>query len=159
VPLRIIADLSERPEDANQSTSAKGRDVFDEREFRSDVGHEAMVLPPESRLRAVDSFAFASDGKVGARESSGEHVGEDAVVSEKLSGERSDVIVDPHTGPMLVEDFSAERIFFAKTDDGEPRAFQSERDTADARENVENFHFVRRCRRLPTSVPRLTFIV
>ena len=48
VPLRVIPDLSEAPENFVQSPRAKGTDVFDDGKLRVGFFNESKVLKPET---------------------------------------------------------------------------------------------------------------
>jgi hypothetical protein len=48
VPLRIVPDLSERPEYVFQSSSAKVGDVFSEDECGPEFSDDSVELPPEA---------------------------------------------------------------------------------------------------------------
>lgn len=74
MPFRIIADLSEPPEDFVQSARAKGGDVFDEDPFRPDLGDEAEELEPETGAAAGEPGAFAGEADVLAREPASDDV-------------------------------------------------------------------------------------
>lgn len=68
MPLRIIPERMERPEDGVQSTSAKAEDVFDDRPPRPDFIDEPGVLSPQSTSVSCDTNSFTRITYVLARE-------------------------------------------------------------------------------------------
>jgi hypothetical protein len=84
MPLRIIPDRSEPPENLVQSARAKGSNVFDERDFRADFGDKTEELEPEAGSRAIKACATSGQTDVLAWEASADGVDIDFILSESV---------------------------------------------------------------------------
>lgn len=134
VPLRIIPDRSERPEHLVQSARAKGCDVFADDPARPRFGDDAVHFPPEAGSFSVEPGALSGEADVLAGESSADGVD---MSGQRLSCEGSDVVMDGDSGPVLGDDAASIGVYFAELDGLKmPRAFEAEREPANAGEQV-----------------------
>ena len=114
VPLRVIPDLSEPPENRVQSSSAKGWDVFDEAPARPRLGDDAVELEPEAGPVAIEAGAAPGDGDVLAGEPAGNDI--NAPKARVIASEVSHVTVYRNVGPMLPENCHGEIGLLAERD-------------------------------------------
>lgn len=145
IPLRVIPDLGQVPENSTEPSpgsfagaSKKTSDVLHKEETGSYFANEPNDFGPEPGTRAFKPGTTTSDGKVLAREASGNDINIDSIVDKPLCCQGANVVVDRRVGPVARKD--AARIFFdlAERDGLEPaRPLKAERKTANAREQVE----------------------
>src|SRR6185437_16197534 len=147
VPLRIVPERGQVPENSLKSPSKQICCVFHDRVEGSKFANEARVLRPQATLLSVDpgpSMHFCP-ADVGTWKPPAHDIDPDSICGNPLGAKCSHVIVDRHLRPMLRQHAPAEPIDFAKRDGLESGALQAERKGADAGEQVEHVHFGGRC--------------
>lgn len=146
MPLRIIPDLGQVSENSTEPStgvfagaSKKTSDVLHKEEVGSYFVSKADDLTPETGPRTFNSGPPASDGKVLAREASGNDINPDPISGKSPCGEGSNVVVARDAGPVPCEDFA--RVFFDFTEgDGLETAcaFEAKGKSSDAAEKVKD---------------------
>lgn len=104
MPLRIIPDRSEAPEDDVQSSTAKGRDVFDDRERRPGFGDDPEHFEPQSGSRTAEPGADAGKTDILTRESAANDVRQrDTRAQQPGESDVSNITENRNVGPMATE--------------------------------------------------------
>jgi len=136
MPLRVIPDLSERPEHRVQSARAKGADVFDDRVLRARFGDDPVHFPPEAASLAPKSGALAGEADVLARKPSTDHIDR----SNVSSPEGSDILKDRNLWPVLSEHCSAVGGDLTEGDGSHPCSFKPKAESSNTGKEIENTH-------------------
>lgn len=153
VPLRIEPDLGKVSENTVQPSTKQRCDVLHDRVAGSKFANETGVLRPKSGASAVDASALPCKANVLAREAAADDVDANSIGSKSSCREGSDVVIDGHLGPVLVEDTARERFDLAERDGLEPAsALEPEGEPADAREQVEDAQGFAHDKRSPSFV-------
>jgi hypothetical protein len=133
VPLRIIPERSEAPEDDVQSARAKGADVFDDDPRRADFRDEAVELEPEAAAFTGKSCSFSCEADILAGESSTDdidflrHIG---------GGQCGHIFKNRYVGPVLTQHQPSFGVDLAKRGGPHARALQPQREAPDPAEQV-----------------------
>lgn len=101
----LVAQSIEALEDLIESSDLEGARVFDEREVGPHLFEDPSVLEPEAGLLTFESGSKASVADVGAGETSADEV--DPL--RRRRGDGADVVESDGVGPVVGEDFPAER--------------------------------------------------
>ena len=136
MPLRIIPDRRKAPEDATQSATAKGWDVFDDDPARRDFLNDAEVFEPEAGSIAAEAGATSGDADILAGEAAADEVGNNSVCCQSGCGEGANVMVAGHSRPMLRQHAAAKRFDFAERNGLHAGALEAEAESANTGEQV-----------------------
>jgi hypothetical protein len=133
IPFRIKPVLGHISENDAHSKSKQRCHVFHDREFGSYHANGTKNLPIESRTGAGNSGAFSGQADILAGEAADNDI---RLASDELS--IADIDADGDARPVLGEDAAAECVDLAECDSSHPGSFESEAETADAAEEVED---------------------
>ena len=121
MPLRIIPERSERPENLIQSARAKGRNIIDDDVTRLEDFNRFGVLEPKATTFTSESGAFSSEADVLAGEPSTHEVNRlDRVPIDLL-----DVAISSDVGPVLGEHALTPEVVFNLPSNFHTCAFKS----------------------------------
>lgn len=145
VPFRVIPDLGQVSENSTEPSSGsfagaskKTSDVLHKEEPGLYLANETNHFGPESASRTFKPGTTTSDGKVLAREATGNDIDCDSIGSEPSCSEGSHIVIDRHLGPVFRKDAAREFLNLAERDGLEPaRALQAKAEATDAAEQIE----------------------
>lgn len=141
VPLRIIPERGQVSENDAKPSTKQSCDVFHDDEPRSKFANEAGDFRPQPASLTRNANLMSRVANVLA----GKPTGNDINRSDIGGANASHVVKTGHLRPMLKQDFARVRIDLAERDGLESaRAFQPEREAADAAEQVEDAQFAHR---------------
>ena len=140
MPLRIIPDRSEAPEDFPQSSTAKGCNVFCDDKPRARFRNDAEHFEPEAGPRAVEAGTVSGKADILAGEPAANDVDcRYSSIPESIRTDSTHVAENRNPGPVTIKDGGCVCVLLTKSDGAEPAgAFESKRKTPYAAEKVEN---------------------
>lgn len=109
IPLRIIPERGQGPENAIEASASQGRDVFHEPERGSKLAKDALELPPQPRALAVEPGAVACEAEILTRESARDEI-DRPERARRGSGDFADVAEAPDVKPVPREDAPRVRV-------------------------------------------------
>jgi hypothetical protein len=130
VPLRVIPERGQVPENSAKPPSKEICDVLHEDVAGSKLANQAGVLAPKTRPLAFDPRSSAGDAEVLAGEAAAEHIDGFDICASELSH----VGVARHAGPMPLKDAAGVGVGFAVPRDSHACPFEAELPSADAAE-------------------------
>jgi len=139
VPLRVIPERGQVPENSAHSSSKQSCDVFHDDVAGSKLANESGIFGPKTRAGAVDAGASAGEAEVLAGETSTEDV-------DRLGldgGELADIGVARDVRPVAGEDTATEGIGFALPEHAHTGPLQAEVEPADPGEQGADIHAAR----------------
>lgn len=139
MPFRIIPDRIECPEKDFQSSTAKLWGVFEDGKPGPDLADDTDEFPPQAGSGSINASASTSDRDVLAGEASCEAIDGNAVSSQNIGSEISDIMIARNSRPVLLEGVSRRGFDFAECDRLEAAgAFEATAETAYAAEEIED---------------------
>jgi hypothetical protein len=131
VPLRVIPERGQRPENLTHSSSKQRCDVLHDNVSGSKLANDPSKLVPKTGPRTGEPGPFPGIADVLAREAATDDI--DFPVAF-FRGERADIGVSPDIGPVLGEDFLGIRVDLHLPHTLHPSPLKAEIETADASE-------------------------
>ena len=139
MPLRIIPERSEAPEDDFQSARSKGADVFDEDPRRADFFDEAAEIKPQSAPFSFKTDAFSGVADVLTGEASADGVNGNSICFQTRCGECGNIVIYRYLRPMFCQHAAGVWLDLAESDRLKAAGLlKAQRETAYAREQVED---------------------
>lgn len=137
VPFCVKPDRSEAPEHLVQSARSKGRNVFNDREFRAGFGDDPEHFEPEAGAISAESGAATSNADVLARKAAAHNINGNSICRESVGCDFADIIVTGDSGPMLCQYLAGIRLDLAERDRPKsPSRFESKAEPANTGEKV-----------------------
>ena len=141
MPLRIIPERREAPEHRFQSARSKGTDVFGDDVARAEFADEPVELKPETRARPFEARAFTGEADVLAGEAAANDVDwSNAVLFKSCCIECPHVVIDWNVAPVFAKNRLGVGFSLAKSGGFDARPLETQREPADAREQVKASH-------------------
>jgi hypothetical protein len=135
IPPSIKPERGQRPENVSEPSTKQLCDVFHNDDRGVDFTNEAMIFPPQTAALTFEASALARKANVLAGEPADDNVNGNSIGSKDFSGEFADIIVNPHSGKLVLHDALAERQHFAERDGPEPAcSFEAKVKTSDSGE-------------------------
>jgi hypothetical protein len=139
MPLRIIPERGQVPENGSEASPEKRGDILHDDVAGSNFANKTGVLRPEAASFTCEPRALASDGDILAGKSSANNVH----FSDMRGLQLSHVTVDGDARPMLGQHAPRKLLDLAERDGLEAaRPFKAQREPADAAEQVEDAQLV-----------------
>ena len=137
VPLRIIPDLGQRPENVTKPESQQLWDVFHDDVLRSKVIAKSDDLSVENGPFPIHSGPKARSGYVLAGEAPGNDVNPNPICGQSFCGEGSNVVIAGHLWPVFRQHPARERFDLAEGNGLKTaRALKAKAETANAAKQI-----------------------
>jgi hypothetical protein len=132
IPPSIKPERGQRPENVSEPSTKQLCDVFHNDDRGVDFTNEAMIFPPQTAALTFEASALARKANVLAGEPADDNVNGNSIGSKDFSGEFADIIVNLHSGELVLHDALAKRQHFAERDGLEPaRPLETQIEAAD----------------------------
>lgn len=130
IPLRVIPERGQVPEDAAKPSRTEHGDVFHDDPSRSKLANKPSELGPKTRAGPVEPCALSGGAEILAGKASAEDVDSGEVVRP----DGADVVENGDRGPVAPEDGVAEGLSLNKESCVHPGALEAEIEAADTGE-------------------------
>lgn len=142
LPLCIIPERGQRPENVAKPSIKQLWRVFHDDEAGANFANQACIFGPQSTAFAAKPTAIASRRKVLAGEPSTDDINGNSIGSKSFAGKLADIAVAGDIRPVLGEDFAGVFFDFAERDGFKATSsLQSKREAADAGKEIQHLEF------------------
>lgn len=136
MPFCIKPERGQVSENSVKPPSKESCDVLHENEFDFSsfvkLAKKSSVIGPEAASFSIKASAFSGEADILAGESAADCIDGNSIGSKSSCGKGLDIVVTRDFGPVLGEDFAAERLPFAEGDGSHPSSFEPEAKSANS---------------------------
>ena len=119
MPLRIIPEAGQVPENHSQSSTTQRCDILHDDVSRSYLTDQSCVFAPQSALRTGKAGSIPCNADILTRETPADDIDGNSICCKSLGSEGPHVVVLPDIGPVLSQDRPAVRLDLAERDGAE----------------------------------------
>jgi hypothetical protein len=140
-PPSIKPERGQVSENSANSPDNQICDVFHNDDAGSNFANEASIFGPQTAPFSFDAAKFTGFRNVLAGEPTADDINGNSICSEAIGGEFTDIGIAGNAGPVLGEDSATEGVDLAEGDGSHSGSLETETETADTWEKVEDIHF------------------